>query len=90
MMENRILLRTGLRWRALVDLDNITSAEKVKDSFEPPAGCFKGGIMKSSFNMLITLHSPVTVERLYKKPISTKQILMSVDDADRFLAEING
>jgi hypothetical protein len=90
MMENRILLRTGLRWRALVDLDNIASAQKVKDSFEPAEGCFKGGIMKNSFNMLITFNKPVTVERLYRKPTSTSQILMSVDDADRFLRELTG
>ncbi|MEO3402610.1 hypothetical protein AAFN85_01830 [Mucilaginibacter sp. CAU 1740] len=88
MMENRALLRTGLRWRALVELDNITTAEKVKDSFEPAEGCFKGGIMKNSYNALLTFNTPVTIERLYRKPISTSQILMSVDDADQFLSEI--
>lgn len=88
LMEDKVLLRIGLRWRALVDPSNITSAEKVKDSYEPTDGCFKGGIMKNSCNMLLTFNTPVTVERLYKKPINTKQILMSVDDADRFLAAI--
>ncbi len=85
ILDGRLLLRTGLRWRAVIDNTNIASVEKVKDSFQPGDGCFKGGVMKSSINILFTFKNPVTIERLYRKPIMVKQIVMCVDEADAFI-----
>jgi len=88
IVDNQILLRTGVRWRALIELDNIASIEKVKDSFKPEDGCFKGSPMKNSFNILFTFNEPINVERIYRKTKATNQILMAIDDADGFIALI--
>jgi hypothetical protein len=85
LLENKLLLRAGLRWRALVELDNIASVEKVGGSFEPGEQCFKGGVMKSTFNVLITFTEPVIIERLYRKPAETRQMVLSIDKADEFI-----
>jgi hypothetical protein len=47
--------------------------------------CFKGGVMKSAFNVLITFTQPITIERLYRKPIETSQMVLSIDEADAFM-----
>jgi hypothetical protein len=89
ILQDQLLLRTGIRWRALINLDNIASIEKVRDSFQPTDGCFKGGLMKSSVNIIFTFKEPVNIQRIYRKPITTKQILMSIDEVDGFMALMN-
>ncbi|MHB8209427.1 hypothetical protein [Mucilaginibacter sp.] len=87
ILKDQILLRTGLRWRALINTNNIASIQKVTDSFEPAPTCFNGGLMKNRVNILFTFVEPVQVERLYRKPITTNQIVITVDEADE-LAEM--
>jgi hypothetical protein len=89
ILQDQLLLRTGLRWRALVDINKIVSVEKVKDSFEPGEHCFKGGLIKSGVNILFTFVDSVNIERIYRKPVSAKQIAMTIDQADEFIAYLN-
>ncbi|UOE49104.1 hypothetical protein MTO98_32425 [Mucilaginibacter sp. SMC90] len=85
LLENKLLLRAGLRYRTLVKLDNIASVEKVGGSFEPDAKCFKGGVMKNTFNVLITFKEPVIIERHYTKPAESSQMVLSIDEVDDFI-----
>lgn len=87
ILENQILLRTGFRWRALVNKNNIASIVKIKEGFEPGDNCFKGSILKGNANVLLTFKHPVNIERLYRRPLSVNQIVMSVDQADDFIAK---
>jgi hypothetical protein len=89
VMDNKMLLRTGFRWRALVDIENIAAIQKVSDSFEPAARCFNGGLMKNRVNVLITFTEPTQLERLYRKPITTNQIVMTIDNVDEIIKIIN-
>ncbi|WP_179414304.1 hypothetical protein HDF19_01960 [Mucilaginibacter sp. E4BP6] len=88
ILKNQILLRTGLRWRALVDVSNITSIQKVTDSFEAVHACFNGGLMKNRVNILFNFSEPLQIERLYRKNITTNQIVMTVDEADELIAAL--
>jgi hypothetical protein len=88
IMEDKLLLRTGLRWRALVYKNNIASIVKIRDSFEPDTDCFKGSIMKNSANLLLTFKHPVSVERLYRKSIFASKIVMTIDQADDFIIQL--
>jgi len=87
ILENQILLRTGFRWRALVNKNNIASIVKIKEGFEPADTCFRGGILKGNTNILFTFKHPVSVERIYRKPLSVNTIMMSIDQADEFIAK---
>ncbi|MDB5005550.1 MAG: hypothetical protein JWQ34_3775 [Mucilaginibacter sp.] len=87
--QDQLLLRTGLRWRALINKTDIASVEKIRDSYEPGENCFKGGIMKGSVNVLITFNNPVLIERLYRKSIYATQIILCVDEAERFIGRVN-
>jgi len=88
ILQDKILLRTGLRWRALVDTNNIAFIQKVADSFEPAPTCFNGGLMKNRVNILFTFTQPVQIERLYRSPIITTQIAMTIDKAEELMAII--
>jgi len=87
-MNDKVLLRTGLRWRVIVNRNNIISVEKINDSFLPGANCFKGSVMKSSINILFTFKHAVNIERLYRKPVLFDKIVMSIDQANDFMAEL--
>jgi hypothetical protein len=89
IMEDKLLLRTGLRWRSIVNKNNIASIVKIKESFQPDTDCFKGSIMKNGANLLLTFKHPVSIERLYRKPILADKIIMTIDQADDFIAELN-
>ena len=88
ILKDQILLRTGLRWRALVDTKTIASIQKVTDSFEPAPSCFNGGLMKNRVNILFTFTEPVQIERLYRKPLATTQIVMTIDKAEELMVII--
>jgi len=90
ILQDKILLRTGLRWRALVDTNNIASIQKVTDSFEPDSTCFNGGLMKNRVNILFSFTQPVQIERLYRKPITSTKIVMTIDEAEELMEVIRG
>jgi len=82
-LRDQILLRTGIRWRALVDVSNITSIQKVKDIFEPAPECFNGGLIKNRVNVLFTFTEPILIEQLYRKPVNANQIVMTIDQSEK-------
>jgi hypothetical protein len=88
-LSGRLILRTGIRWVANVERGNILSVEKLRIGFEPDNDTFSGGILKSSTNICFTFTKPVTVERIYSKTISVTKIVMTVDDADKLIAELS-
>ncbi|RYE32417.1 MAG: hypothetical protein EOP42_09460 [Sphingobacteriaceae bacterium] len=87
-LPDKILLRVGFRWRSLVNINNISSAEKIGYSYEADESCFKGSLMKNSANVLINFKHPVTVDRIYRKPIMVDKMIVSIDQVDAFLLEI--
>jgi hypothetical protein len=86
IMNDRLLLRTGLRWRVMVDRNDIAMVKRINDNFEPGTYCFKGAILKNSANVLIEFKRPVEVERIYRKSITVNAIVMAIDKADDFIA----
>jgi len=88
ILKDQVLLRTGLRWRALVNTNNIASIQKITDGFEPAPTCFKGGLMKNRVNILFNFTETIQIERLYRKPITTNQIVMTIDEAEALIAAI--
>ncbi|MBD1384735.1 hypothetical protein IDJ75_05550 [Mucilaginibacter rigui] len=89
VMPDRLILRTGIRWVANVERNNILSVEKIRIGFEPDKDTFNGGILKSSINICFTLAQPVSVERVYSKAVSVTKIVMTIDDADKLIAELS-
>lgn len=88
IIEDQLLLRTGMRWRLLTSPNNIDTIIKLKNDFEPNEGCFKGAVLKSSANIYVKFKQPVTVSRLYRSSILVTELIMSIDDPDGFLAAL--
>ncbi|WP_373010051.1 hypothetical protein [Mucilaginibacter sp.] len=88
VMPDKLVLRTGIRWVAVVGRTNIIAVEKVRIGFEPSEDCFQGGILKSSVNICFTFDQPVNIERIYSKTITAKQIVMTVDKAEELIAQL--
>jgi hypothetical protein len=89
VLPDKLILRTGIRWVADVERGNILSVEKLRTGFEPDKDTFSGGILKSSINICFTFAQPVSVERVYSKTVSVTKIVMTVDDADKLIAELS-
>jgi hypothetical protein len=89
LIGDRLLLRTGLRWRALVSLGNIAAIQKVSENHQPAETCFNGALMKNRANILFTFSQPIQIERLYRKPTSTTQILMTIDEVEELIGLLN-
>jgi hypothetical protein len=88
VMPDKLVLRTGIRWVVVIDRDNIIAVEKVRTGFESGEDCFQGGILKSSVNICFTFAQPVSIERIYSKTVTTKQIVMTVDRVDELIAQL--
>jgi hypothetical protein len=84
-----IILRTGLRWRAITGIDNIQSVQKITNDYTSGEPYLKGGVLKNSGNLLITFKQPVMVDRLYGASKAYHTVLMQVDDVDAFIACIS-
>ncbi|MDT3405138.1 hypothetical protein [Mucilaginibacter terrae] len=87
--HNNLLLRVGIRWHLFTTCDNIASATKITDSFTPPKGCFKGAVTKGSINMHIVFKQPVNINRLYGSTLQVRELVISIDQADEFLAALS-
>lgn len=84
-LGDKILLRVGFKWRAMVNINNIASAEKITDSYVPDETCFRGSVMKNSINILLTFKHTVCIDRIYRKPITANKIVLSIDNAADFI-----
>lgn len=87
-LPGKILFRAGFRWRALININNIAFVERINDNYQPDENCFKGSILKSSVNVLITLKHSVSINRIYRKPIVASKIMMTIDQVDDFINEL--
>jgi hypothetical protein len=83
---DQLILRTGLRWRVSTSLSNISSIKKVANEHHSEDACFKGGVTRSSCNLLITFKTQVRVDKLYGTSKEFESILMSIDDFGGFEA----
>jgi hypothetical protein len=84
-----IILRTGLRWRAITQLSNISSAEKINNDYHSESPYLKGGIIKSGGNLLLTFKEPVKIEKLYGPGKELHSILMNIDNVHAFINHLN-
>ncbi|WP_345953792.1 hypothetical protein [Mucilaginibacter sp. PAMB04168] len=89
ILDNQLLLRTGIRWRAQTEIQNIKAIRQVKEYEQSYSVCFKGGVIKSSANLLITFNQPVCIERLYHKSIMSHSIMMSIDQPAEFISQVH-
>lgn len=87
--RGRLILRTGLRWKADTHLNNIGSVKKVINDCHSESTFFKGGVLKSSGNILITFKEPVRVDKLYGVSREFTSILMNIDNYESFEHAIN-
>lgn len=87
--DNRIVLRTGLRWQVVTTVGNIASLQKITNDYQSDAPYLKGGAIKTSGNLLITFKEPVKVDRLYGASKIFSSILMNVDEVESFIAHIS-
>jgi len=82
--NDQLILRTGLRWRAITTVSNISSIEKIRYDYHSTAEYFKDGITSNSGNVLNRFNEPVLIEKLYGSSKSFDTILMNIDDAELF------
>jgi hypothetical protein len=82
--DEHLLLQTGLRWRAKTQLSNINSIKKITNDYQSESLYFKGGIIKTSGNLLISFKTPVQIDKLYGSGKQFDTILMNIDDYDAF------
>jgi len=85
---DQLILRTGLRWRVTTSISNINSITKITNDYQSTESYFKGAVMKSSANLLITFKIPVRVDKLYGAGKEFSSVLMSIDDFEGFAAQI--
>lgn len=86
--DEQIILRTGLRWRACTNLNNISAAEKITNDHHSADLFFKGGIAKKGGNLLITFKEPIKIDKLYGASKEASSILMNIDDFELFAQAI--
>ncbi|MCO5949133.1 hypothetical protein [Mucilaginibacter flavidus] len=87
--NNQLILRTGLRWRAVTTISNVSSVEKIRYDYHSTGTYFKGGITSKSGNLLITFNEPVLIEKLYGASRSFNTILMNIDDVELFASLVS-
>ena len=86
--ETQLILRTGIRWRAITTINNVESLTEIKNDFIVPADSYTGAVIKSAVNVLVTFKQKVEIERLYKANLNVQYILMSVDKFHEFKAAV--
>jgi hypothetical protein len=84
---DQLILRTGLRWRVCTCVSNVSSMRKITNDYHSNNIYFKGAVLKSSNNLLITFKNPVLVDKLYGSSKEFGSILMTIDDYES-LADI--
>jgi hypothetical protein len=86
---DKLILRTGLRWRINTDTGNIDSIKKITTDNSFDKTCYQGGAIKSNCNLLIIFKTPITVEKLYGTGKEFSSILMCLDNIEGFAAALN-
>jgi len=89
LTETHMLLRTGLRWRIYTGISNIESVRKITNDYHSEDDYFKGGIIKTGGNLLISFKEPVQIDRLYGAGKKSRIVLMNIDDYPAFADALN-
>jgi hypothetical protein len=84
----QLLLRIGIRWNALIDMNNIREVRTIKNYSEAGKELLDCALNGSVPNVLLELHKPVTVTGLYGMRRKPRRIALHVDDAQAFITAI--
>jgi hypothetical protein len=89
LLEDRqLLLRIGIRWNALIDLDNIREIRYIKNHSEAGKDLLDCALNGSASNVLLDLYEPVTVSGFYGRSRQPRRIALHVDDEQAFITVI--
>ena len=87
LLEETLLIRIGIRWRADVKLSNIKSIESsVSKDFEEEYTNIS--ILAFEKNIFITLYEPIVIEGIFGITKRTSKIALYVDEVDVFKKDI--
>ena len=88
MNQSTLILRIGYRWRCIIAVENISSAELVQGEFTTTDDTYMGAILKSSSNVRINFINPVNIDKLSKSSFTVSSIIMNIDQRDDFIKKI--
>lgn len=83
LLEDKLLIRIGIRWKADIDVSNIESIE-TSVSEEAEEEYTNISILATEKNIFINLHEPIVVEGIFGIKKTTSKIALYVDEADKF------
>ncbi|MCJ8210206.1 hypothetical protein MUY27_10830 [Mucilaginibacter sp. RS28] len=90
ILEDQLMLRIGIRWRAVTGIENVQEIQIVNSDMITDENCLRGGLIKSSINLSVTFKEPVQVDKLYGKSRYYHRILTTVDDPTGIIDKIKG
>ena len=87
LLEERLLIRIGIRWRADIDVSNIESietsvAEEVEEEYTNMS------ILANEKNTFMTLYEPIEVEGIFGITKSTSKIALYVDEQNKLIEKL--
>ncbi len=89
LLEDKLLIRIGIRWKADIELSNIQSIES-SVSEEVEEEYTNISILATEKNIFINLHEPIVVEGMFGITKTTSKIALYVDEVDIFIKYIKG
>ncbi|MBN8694617.1 MAG: hypothetical protein J0L69_15590 [Bacteroidetes bacterium] len=87
--SNTFYLRVGLRWNAEINISNVDSIVKESSKTEKIKVGGLNCVLVGNPDCILILKEPVVVTGYYGIKKVTNKILLSVDEPDSFIAEIN-
>jgi hypothetical protein len=88
--DSQLLFRIGIRWNALISLENIKGATQIKNFDKAKEKRTLLCALTGSPNLVIELNQPVTVTGFYGIRKQTQRIAFNVDDPAGFIREVTG
>ena len=83
LLEDKLLIRIGIRWKVDIDLSNIESIES-SVSEETEEEYTNISILATEKNIFINLYEPIEVEGMFGITKTTSKIALYVDEVDNF------
>jgi len=87
LLEERLLIRIGIRWKADIDLSNIKSIES-SVSEEVEEEYTNISILATEKNIFINLHEPIVVEGIFGITKTTSKIALYVDESNKLIEKL--
>ncbi len=85
MLEDKLLIRIGIRWKADVELSNIKSVERfVSDEKE-----YTEMTVLNEKNIFITLHKPIMAQGIFGIMKKTSKIALYLDEPHLFMEKVS-